>query len=149
MRGGAPGPNGWQVLWAGAGHGFLIQSRTQEWRQGEFAVGKLNLLNISFKSFKNFATSISCGWRRGGDQASPWVPSPSTPSWVGTGELTACKFWSTTSPTSLLLTGITWQAPPLHQESNMSTRCLKPPPQPPPPLVSPAFTKTVSGPPPL
>ena len=43
MRGGAPGPNGWQVLWAGAGHGFLIQSRTQEWRQGEFAVGKLNL----------------------------------------------------------------------------------------------------------
>ena len=59
------------------------------------------------------------------------------------------KFWSTTSPTSLLLAGITWQAPPLHQESNMSTRCLKPPPQPPPPLAYPAFTRTVSGPPPL
>ena len=47
MTGGPPGPDGWQVLWAGAGHGFLIQTRTQEWRKGEFAVGKLDLLNNS------------------------------------------------------------------------------------------------------
>ena len=59
MRGGAPGPNGWQVLWAGAGHGFLIQSRTQEWRQGEFAVGKLNLLNISGKYLFTLCLTIS------------------------------------------------------------------------------------------
>ena len=89
MRGGAAGPKGWQLLWAGAGHGFLIQTRTQEWRKGEFAVAKLTFLS---KKMKGFASSISCGWRRVGNQASPWEPSPSTPSWVGTGRPTACKF---------------------------------------------------------
>ena len=49
MRGGAPGPKGWQLVWAGAGAGFLIQSRTQEWRKGEFAVEKLRFLTRKVK----------------------------------------------------------------------------------------------------
>ena len=53
MRGGAAGPKGWQLLWAGAGHGFLIQTRTQEWRKGEFAVAKLTFLSKKMKGFEN------------------------------------------------------------------------------------------------